>query len=543
MRFGQTRNRRQSFPVAAVALLLAMIVSACAGGADGSDRSTRELKLLIPVQANALDPTKGSIGSLGVLLLGLEPLALYNSDGEIVPNLAESVSQPDPKTYRYTLRSGVKFWDGTPLTAEDVVFSFELHHEKGSESFNAGLWASVETIEATSDREVTVKLTSADPQFPYVVAQTGIVSKAFYSEHAGDVGTPETLNMGTGPYQFEDFAPSSETILTANKEYWGGRPPFDKLTLRTVDDDSARLFAVQSGEFDGIVGVPLSQLNAFERVNGQTVYDAADSSVYKFNFDLEKSPWDDVHLRKAFAMAVDRAEIVDGVLGGRAVLAPTTVPPEIMDTLLPTGEVNDAYESMEQALPGFDIDAAREELRLSKAPHGLTVNMPITGSDPNLSAIGQVAAQNLAEIGIKLKLQQVDDDTYYNAVYFKHTTEGVNLENFGAAGPDPSNVPLYSLLSANGLPQGSGVNVSNYSNPDVDALLHQSQTLQTADPARGRLLVESMQLAQDDLPYVPLAYPKIYTSLSDRFTYPQFNPFWWMNRWTDDLASAAGEPQ
>lgn len=531
MLFFASRRLRRAAAVATVTALVGALTS-CSGGSGGSSSgSASDLKVLVPVQAPLLDPTQASIQSLGVLLLGLEPLQRMQPDGSLRPDLATAVKQPDPTTYVYEIRPGVKFWDGRHLTADDVVYSFELHAAKGSKSINASLWQSVVSIDKTAANEVTVKLSSPDPQFPYVVAQTGIVSEAFYKSHK-NVGTPAVLNMGTGPYEFESFKPSSETDLKANPNYWGKKPRYNQITVRTVADDSTRLLALQSGEFDGIFNVPLAQLGSYDRIKGLKQASSPDYSVYKFNFDTSKAPWNDIHLRRAVSMAINREDLVRGPLSGKATLAPTLVPADVMSSLVPATTIASTYKLLGSRFR-FDLAAAKREMAKSSVPHGLTVRMPVTGSDPNLSAIAQTAAQTLTKIGIHLQIQEVDDNTYYNAVYFKHTTDGFTLDNFGGTAPDPANLPLYCLLSSNALPAGSGVNISQYNNPQVDQLLHRSQQLPTDDPKRGKLLLAALMKAQADVPYVPIAFPNVYAVGDSKLDLNRFTTFWWMTMWTE----------
>ena len=533
--------------VVAVVVLASACLTACGGGSGAAGSSGTpaggagldRLSLLVPMQGDALDTTKASIGSLGVLLLGLEPLTVYDpASGDFENNLATSVEQEGPLVYRFRIRAGVKFWDGKPLTAEDVVFSFDLHRGK-SASFIAQQWAGVDSVEATAPDEVTVKLAQPNPQFAFAIAGTGIVQKAYYEANRKQIGNPQTLNMGTGPYRFESFKPSSETVLRRNEDYWGTKPPIAELELRTIADDAQRLLAIQSGEVDGIVGIPLAQLPSFERIPGLQLSEGTDYSVYKFNFDLTKAPWDDPHLRRAFAHAVNRTVLADDLFKGNAEAAVTLVPPSVMSQLLPQGDVEAGYAEIEQTVPAYDLEAAKRELAESSVPDGVATTLLITGSDPNLAAIAQTAAQDLQQIGIRLEIKQVDDNTYYNAVYFKHTTDGVSLENFGADGPDPSNIPSSALDSRNGYPQGSGVNVSNYESPAVDDLLARSRKLKQDDPERAQLLVEAQAKAAADTAFVPLLYPKVYLGLRDGLEWPGFGTFWWLSRWPADVKAGS----
>jgi peptide/nickel transport system substrate-binding protein len=346
------------------------------------------------------------------------------------------------------------------------------------------------------------------------------------------------MNMGTGPYEFTSFKPSTQTTYKANPSYWGTKPTYQTLEVDTVSDDSTRLTAVQSGAFNAIYDIPVSQLKLYQSIPGFTVSEPTnDDSVYKFNFDMTKPPFNDVHLRQAFIDAIDRKQIVDGTLGGHATLAPTLVPAEIMKTVADPAQVDSAYASLEKGLT-FDLDAAKAEMAKSATPTGVTVDLLVTGSDPNLSLIAQTAAQDLAKVGIILNIKEVDDNTFYNAVYFQHTTDGVSLEDFSGTNPDPANVPNYALSSQFGLPKGGqGSNLSDFDDPNVDSLLAQSQKLATDDPQRGALVLQALQAAQANPPFLPLAFPELYAGAGGGLAVSNFTPFWWMTSWPDAIAA------
>jgi peptide/nickel transport system substrate-binding protein len=531
--------------LAAVALVAALGALAGCGGSGsgpasasgGGSEAERRLALDIPVQADALDPTKASVGSLGVLLLGLEPLVSYDAEtGKVKPDLAEEITKDGPLVYQYKLRQGVKFWDGKPLTPEDVLFSYGLHRGKGTESFIAQQWAPVKSIQAKGE-EITITLSEPDPQFPYTVAETGIVEKAYYEAHRQNIGSPGVLNMGTGPYRFKSFVPSSETVLVRNESYWGQKPPYKELDLRTISNEAQLLLAANSGELDGVVAVPLAQVGTFGTVPNLNLTSSPEYSVYKFNFDLKKKPWGDEHLRRAFAYAINRKEIAEGLFKGNAESAVTLVPPSILEEITPKAQVEAGYKRIAGLVPEYDIEAAKRELAASSESNGLETTVLTMGADPNLAQIAQVAAQGLEEVGIKLNIKQVDENTYYNSVYFKHTTDGVSLENFGSSGPDPSNIPDEALNSANAYPQGSGVNVSDYENPQVDELLAKANHLPTTDPRRGVLLMEAEELAAKDTPYVPLVYPDVFLGLRSGLEWKGFGGFWWLSRWPYEITA------
>lgn len=517
----------------AVALTLAMGLSACAGGDDGGGAPT-SLKILIPSQADLLDPTRSSSIADAAILIALEPLIRYENDGSLEPNLATEFTQPDPSTYVFDIREGVEFWDGSPLTVEDVLFSLDLHAAEESTSLRAPVYADVASIEATGDQQVTIQLNNPDPQFLYGVAVTPIVSQAYYEANE-TVGTPETLNMGTGPYQYESFNPSRETVLTANEAYWGDEAAYEELVLTTVSDDATRLNGIQSGEFDVIYQIPIGQLSAFERVNGLEISDGPDLAVYKINFDMRTPPFNDPDLRRAVMLAVDREGLVQGALGGRATLAPTIVPQDLMSAVAGEDETAQRYAALAEQLT-YDVEAARDAIAASDYPDGVAVDVSVLASHPTLSSVAQTLQQNLAEIGVELTINQVDDATYYEEVYFQHTTDGLSIDEFGGINPDPVMMPFYILNSAFSVESGgSGANLSDYNSPEVDSLILQSQELDVDDPARAGLIMDALELAQQDLPYVPLAFPDVYAGATDGLTLASFDTFWWMTRWPEEI--------
>jgi peptide/nickel transport system substrate-binding protein len=528
-------HRRRAVVTSVVTALAATALAACGTSGSPSAADRTEVSVMIPALGDLLDPRAAAGPADGGLLIGLEPLLRYQPDGSLAPDLATAVKQPDELDYVFTIRHGVKFWDGSTLTPEDVAYSLSLHIGKNSQSQNAALFTSVASVKAAGDDQVEVHLSRPDPQLEYSVAQIGIVSQAFYDKHGKSVGTPSVLNMGTGPYKFAGFTPSKEIKFVANPAYWGPKPSYQKLTVDVVSDDAARLNGLQSGAYDVAFNLPLSQVASVARLKNLQLANTPDVSVYKFNHNVGTTPWNDIHLRRAFAMAIDRPGIVAGALSGNAVLAPTLVPEPVMQKFA-GAQTTTAYQQMEKGYP-YDIQAAKAELAKSSRPNGLTTQVLVTSSDPNLALIAQTAAQSLAKIGIKLEVKQVDDPTYYNAVYFKHTTQGVSLDLFSAAAPDAANIPIYSLLSANSLVKGGGgQNISDYVNPAVDTLLEKSQRNASDKAAAGAALLSALETAQQDVPYVPIAFPKIYDAAAAGLHIEGFDAFWWMVDWPEHLA-------
>lgn len=527
--------------VAGILAALTLLTTACAGGGGnegGSSGSVTSVNMLTTVLPPVLDPRQSSSLASGSLLIALEPLVRYDHK-EFKPLLASAIETPGPSTYVLTIRDGVKFWDGSPFTAEDAAFSIGLHTGAGSESVNAALFSQVKSVEVTGDHKVTVSLNAPDPQFTAALAQIGMVSKAFYEKNGKRTGTQEVLNLGTGRYEFTAFSPSREVTLKANDQYWGGdKPKLKTVKLGVVSDDAARLNALQSGEYDGMLNVPLPQVASVRGLPRMHLADSADLSLYKFNLNVKTAPWNDIHLRRAFQLALNRTAIIQGALGGNAELAPTIVPQPVMAGLAGDEATRTAYTKLGNDIV-FDLDAARREIAQSSTPGGVSAEVLVTGSDPTLGLVVQTAAQDLAKAGIKLAVRNVDDQTYYSAVYFGHKTGGVAIDMFSGSTPDASNLPLYIINGANAVTTGgAGTNISDYVNGEVDALLNDSQKLGVGDPQRGALLLKAITLAQAEVPYVPIAFPKVFIAGRDGLGVTSLDTFWWMSQWPEALAHA-----
>jgi peptide/nickel transport system substrate-binding protein len=526
----RARHRARRALIAVLTIAATLLATAC--GSSGTGADPHALRVLVPTTPGVWDPRQVSSWPLSGLLLVNEPLTVYQPDGTNAPNLAEKVEHPSPKKFVYTLRQGVTFSDGTAFTADDVKFSFELHMGKDAESVSAAYWRSVAKVDVTGEREVTVTLSEPDAQFPYTVSKAPIVSKAYYAAHKGEVGTSTVPNIGTGPYKFDKFTAYATTTLVPNPKYWGRKATYDSITLETPKDDSARQLALRSGEVDGIYNPPLGQLGSFKSLPGFTSHEGPDLSVYRIAFDTTKAPFDDPEVRRAIMHAVNRQALVDGVFKGNAELAPTLVPESVTARNADAAAVAAGYQKLGAGL-AYDLKAARDALAHSSRPSGFTVEVPVQSSDPNQSLIVQTIGQDLAKIGIKVTVTAQDDATFLDAVYAKHSTPGMIVDSWTGSSPDPVNMPRNLLMP------GSLGNIAQYKNPAVTDLLDRYQSMSPTDPKRTEVLLKALSTAQQDVPYVPLLFPKVFCLMRDDFKVSDFDTLWWMTRWPEHVKPAA----
>ena len=201
------------------------------------------------------------------------PLA-FGDDLALIPASADKWEQVDPTTIKYHLRGGVKFGDGSPLTADDIIATFKYHMSPDSGSQLAAFYSSVDTVEATAPDEVTVKLKAPNVQFAYTAAH--MAGFVFKKDQLADknIGTPEVLPLGTGPYKLVEFAPTDHVVLEARDDYWGPKPAVKRITFQAIPDRQARLLAMQNGDIDGTFDLAISDVDQWKALGNVDIVTA-----------------------------------------------------------------------------------------------------------------------------------------------------------------------------------------------------------------------------------------------------------------------------
>lgn len=529
MSYPKPARRRARRALFASSLVFALVgLSACASdtASDG-----RELDLLIPAFPASWDARATSGFYLTAQLLINEPLVALAPDGSFVPTLAESVDQPDISTYVYTLREGVSFTDGSPLTVDDVLYTFDLHSAEGTTSFMARYMAGIESVEATGEREITVKLAAPDPEWPYTVARMGIVSAAYYDENPDRVGTPDVPQLGTGPYEVASISAGSKLDLARNGDYWGEAPVYDAINFEAPADDNARLLALQSGEYDAILQAPLSQLSSLSSVPGYTLTEVPEVATYRISMDVTKAPFDDPAVRRAIAHAVDREAMLEAALGGHGSVTNGLVPVDLLIGLGDAQPVEEAYASFGESFT-YDVDAAAKELAASSVPDGFAVEVLVQQSDPAQTLMAQILAQSLGEIGIDVSVSQVDDTTFLSRLYLDKSGDGLVVFSFNAGSPEPAN------MARSAFTPGDFGNMEQFTSPAItDAL--QAYKSADDDATRQALLLQIFEDANAEVPYVPVFHPSVAAIVADDLEVLDFTSFWWASRIDQIIVPAA----
>ncbi|WP_214106827.1 ABC transporter substrate-binding protein [Acrocarpospora catenulata] len=514
--------RKRTSLVAGALVVLSLVISGCTGGStDGSGDDAIDAVKIGSSAVTTLDYTKSNVGyGSGLGSLMLEPLLIIDADGELQPWLAESWKQPKPTVYEYHLRDGVTFSDGTKLTAQDVVFSYDYYRGDGSaNSYNFP--SSLRSIEAVDDRTVRVTLNEPNAAWAVVPArsQLGIFSKAFYDANRSSFGQPGTGVIGTGPWALAEFDPTSQATLTANSAYWGGAPDIQKVDWTFFSTDTSAAIAFRSGELD--VYFP-DENRAFSSTAGTeliAVPGAGDTGNFVMNVLVK--PWNDVHVRRAVAMALDRAALVEA-WGGFAEPADYFIPPTLLQQLGTADEVKTALADV--PTNAFDLNAAKAEMAASAYPEGVKVTIAVADFGDSYSNVSQAIVAQLAAIGItaELKAESSEENTAL-ALGADRTAILAQYATYGAVSADPGDAFNYAIGSANAT-KGNW-NGTNWSNDKVDRLI--GEGFATNDPAKRLSIYAQMNNEfAVNVPSVPLFQFKETLALSDSLQWTGFDALW-----------------
>ena len=499
-------------------LLVALMLSASAWSAIAAD-----LKIGLGVEVTTMDPHYQNIGpSVNTSMHIFD--GLINNDrekGQLKPGLAESWKAIDDLTWEFKLRKGVKFHDGSDFDAEDVIYSFDRPATIINSPSTFTLYTKFITEKIIVDK-YTVRFRTAKPYalLPGDVSTIYIVPKKAAGDGTDDFNAGRAV-IGTGPYKFVRWARADRIELARNDAYWGGKAPWEKVTMLMLTTPSARVAALLAGDVDAIEGVPPADLaklktskdvNVFSTVSNRLVFletdVARDNSPYvsdKNGKPMAKNPLKDVRVRKAMSMAINRAAIADRVMEGNAIPAGQIVP-----------EGTYAYIA-KLKVEKYDPAAAKKLLAEAGYPDGFSLMLHgPAGRYVNDEKILQTIAQMFSRIGINTKIE-----TFPVAIYFGRLTKldgSVMLYGWGGGTGHVSSY-LKSLLATNNPDKGMGTgNYGRYSNPRLDALVEQAYA--TIDTVKQeKLWQEATEIAIAEQAMIPLHHQMNVWATRKGFTY------------------------
>jgi peptide/nickel transport system substrate-binding protein len=438
-----------------------------------------------------------------------EPLVGRGKNLELVPALAEKWEQIDPTTWRFHLRKGVKFADGTPFTADDVVFSLQRVKKDGSDM--AYTVASVTDVKKVDDHTVDLVMAKPNPILPVQITSTYIMSKDWAEKNGATAPASvkakvenfaSTNANGTGAFKIDSRQAGVRTVLVPNPNWWGDKTSnVTKVIFTPIQADATRVAALLSGEVDMVYPVPQQDAARIDGSGSAKVLKGAELRTMFLNMDQKrdelhtsdvkgKNPFKDKRVRQAIYQAIDMEAIKDRIMGGTSHVAGTMIAPGI----------NGYDAKLDSRTAPYDPKAAKQLLTEAGYPDGFSFTMDCSNDRyVNDERICQAIVGMLGRVGLKVNLNAQTRSKYFEKVLARDTS-------FAMLGWQPLSYDAHSTLQDTmNTPEGKigTYNIGNYSNPKIDELTQKIEV--EVDPAkRNALIFEAMTLSKNDYSHIPL---------------------------------------
>jgi len=473
--------------------------------------SAADLSIGISTDNSAMDPHFHNLTpNIMVTAHMFESLVAFDPEQKPGPGLAVSWKTIDPLTWEFELRKGVKWHDGSDFTAEDVKFTMErIPTVPNSPSSFSIYIRQIKEVIVKGPHTVQFKTDAPYPLMPNELAAVPIISKK-----NGTGATTEDYNsgkatIGTGPYKLVEWKRGDRVIFEKNSSYWGGAEPWDKVTIRYLTNDAARVAALLAGDVQVIDVVPTADIAKLKQNKDVALATAISNRLIYLHMDqhrqtnspfvtdkagkpLEKNPLLDRRVRQAMSRALNREAIVSRVMEGQAIAAGQLLPESFFGT------------SKNLPVEKFDPEGAKKLLAEAGYPDGFGITLHTPNNRyVNDEQTAQAVAQMLTRVGIATKVDAMPSNIFFS--------RGSKLEfsfllaGWGAGSGEVSS-PLKSLLGSFDAKKGYGPsNRGRYSNAELDAMI--DKALATVDDAeRAALLAKASEMGVRDYGVLPLHY-------------------------------------
>ncbi len=456
--------------------------------------------------AVALDPHgSNDVPSSNVAFNIYESLVVFDRDSELQPLLATEWEALDDLTWQFILREGVKFHDGSDLTAEVVKANFDRLLDPEVASPRLFLFSMIEEVVVVDDYTVQFVTTFPFAPLPAHLAHSGgaLVSlpaiEADYEEMAAgnDPGSYISQNpSGTGFFKLDYWEPGSEIKLVRNNEYWGELAQLNSVTFKVVPEDLTRLSELETGYAHIADPIQPSDASRVENMADAYLNVQSSTSLAYIGFNCEKAPYDDVRVRQAISMAINKDEIIDGIYEGTAIPAVGPIAPGVF-----------GYDPSVPPIP-YDVEQAKELLSEAGFADGFDATI-WTNDNPARIQIAEYVQSKLSEIGINVSIDVLEWGAYLDG-----TAEG-NHEMFILGWSTPTldaDYAMYALFHSSNV--GEPGNRSFFRDDQIDELLDLGR--QESDPdLRTQYYREAQELLVEKAPMLYLLHIEDLTGVSN----------------------------
>ncbi len=459
---------------------------------------------------DSIDPHFTATGTHAEALKHVFDTLVWSGDGlELEPRLAESWRAINDTTWEFKLRRGVKFHDGSDFTAADVKFSIERIPVVAGPNPTTIYVRRVKETKIIDPYTIHILTDGAAPVLPNDFIRLFIVSAkaaaGLTKESANEAFNSGKAAIGTGPYKYVSWQPKGDLVLARNDAYWGPKEPWARHVRKEIPNDAARVAQLKAGQLDLITRVPATDVAALRRdpkIEVQTI-----DTVYVFNVEMDmrdkapqvsakdgsalaKNPFQDLRVREAIDLAIDRKALAEVAMEGLGKPANQMVTPSIFGFNKSLAERR------------YDPAAARRLLNEAGYPNGFKVQFSFTQDRlPGDRQVGTSIAQMLAAIGIDAQANALPQ-----AVFFPARTRGefsMSMSGWGTLTGE-SHYTLSSLAHSNDTERKMGAfNVLGYKNPVMDKLL-QDAAIEMDIPKRRKFLEDANALLEKDRQRLPI---------------------------------------
>jgi peptide/nickel transport system substrate-binding protein len=402
-----------------------------------------------------------------------ETLYTVTNDGKgVKPWLATSYTMSsDKKTYTFQLRKGVKFSNGKPMTSADVKFSID-QNRKATQGW-AYLDSAIKSVDAPSPGTVVIHL-----KFPWapLLADLSIFANGIVPNNYGGETENEFYQhpVGTGPFKWDYWHKGSALKLVRNPYYWQkGKPYLNSVTWTDVPNDNTRELQIKGGQAQVDQTPAWSTVASLKSTPNVNMFLFPSTQTNYLAFNQKVKPFQDTHVRRAISLAINRQALVKAVLFGNGKPANSLFPPQV--------------PYYQKATPGlqFKLSQAKQEMAKSSVPHGFTTTILIPSGNSDYLTISTILQSELKPLGIKVKIQQLDPNTYNTN--FQDQKYDMSLTLWTMDIPDPDELATFAVDPKSGAKSF----FTSYNNPTVVNATHQAE--RTTDPAQRQTLYNTVQ--------------------------------------------------
>lgn len=460
--------------------------------------------LTLPVQSDpdVMNPLFSFDSTTGTILNSLYDPLFDIVEGENVYRLAEDLQVSDDfLTYTLTLKEGMTWHDGQPITADDVVFTINTILDEEQQSYKRdSLIINGEPIEATVIDDLTVEITLPEVSVPFVTDLSKVTPIAAHVFDEGEIIIESEKNqdpVGSGPFVLSEVRSGEYVQVNRYEDYYGGTPILDDIVYRIIADPQASMTALLNEEID-YLSISAEDMETFEDNEGTEVYVYNNNRVSNMIFKLTNEDLQNINVRKAIAYGTDRDELIQGNYGdtGLSEKAYSFYPPGAMYY---TEDVEE-YE--------YDPDMARQLLEEAGYAEGdLSLTIGYTNANQQQETYALIMQQQLGEIGINIEVVPMERGAFVQELVDSTSTAFDLAYNSYALGEEPSK---YAPLFLSGNPN----NFMGYENETVDELFA-AGVVETDEEARAAIYEEIQQIVLEDMVVLPIDYPQNVATVND----------------------------